>query len=453
VDLTPTLLLLLHDFHSAFTRPTFRTFIDLVTGWVLSGRRRFITECIFSAGRIGQGHWCRYHRFFSHAAWSLDTLCMLLARSLVARFAPTGPILLGGDDTLCRKRGLTLFGAGMHHDPLMSSKALKVFSWGHDWVVLFLLLPAPKWAPSKVFALPVGCRLYKNRQGLAKGRPKDKAPRRPADPNHRTRPQLLVELLALFAAWFPDRSVVVSADSAYGGQSVLQKLPPQVDLISHVHPKGVLYTLPPPPTGRQGAPRKKGRRLPGLEAWADDPNQPWQELKFDQFGLHTTLRIKTQQALYYTAGKGRLLTIVLTRDAEGQRPDHRFYCTRLDWDARTILSTYACRWGVEVAFENGKQLLGLADPANRLPRAVERTAPMALLLYGLIVAWFDQEGHRHVRFPEKPWYRHKHEPSFADMLTTLRRLTWRENLTHLRPQDGVAEKQLEQLLEMACRAG
>ena len=108
---------------------------------------------------------------------------------------------------------------------------------------------------------------------------------------------------------------------------------------------------------------------------------------------------------------------------------------------------------MEVAFENGKQLLGLADPANRLPRAVERTAPMALLLYGLIVAWFDQEGHRHVRFPEKPWYRHKHEPSFADMLTTLRRLTWRENLTRLRPQDGVAEKQLEQLLEMACRAG
>ena len=55
---------------------------------------------------------------------------MVLARALVAPFAPTGPILLGRDDTLCRKRGLTLFGAGMHHDPLMSSKALKVFRGG-----------------------------------------------------------------------------------------------------------------------------------------------------------------------------------------------------------------------------------------------------------------------------------------------------------------------------------
>jgi len=34
---------------------------------------------------------------------------------------------------------------------------------------------------------------------------------------------------------------------------------------------------------------------------------------------------------------------------------------------------------VEIAFESSKQLLGLEGPANRLPRAVERTAPMALV--------------------------------------------------------------------------
>jgi hypothetical protein len=227
-----------------------------------------------------------------------------------------------------------------------------------------------------------------------------------------------------------------------------------VDLISHVHPNGVLYAPPPPPQPRQkGAPRKKGTRLPGLAAWADDPTRPWQELAFDQFGLHTTLRVKTQQALYYTAGKGRLLTVVLTRDAEGKRPDYRFYCSRLDWDARTILSTYASRWSVEVAFENSKQLLGLEDPANRLPRAVERTAPMALVLYSLIVLWFDGEGHPHVQFPERPWYRRKREPSFADMLTTLRRRTWQEKLAPLLPAAGEWEKALSQLVEMASRAG
>jgi hypothetical protein len=55
------------------------------------------------------------------------------------------------------------------------------------------------------------------------------------------------------------------------------------------------------------------------------------------------------KALYYKAGKDRLLTIVLTRDLEGKRPDQMFYCTKLDWTAKEILSAYACRWAIEIA--------------------------------------------------------------------------------------------------------
>ena len=45
------------------------------------------------------------------------------------------------------------------------------------------------------------------------------------------------------------------------------------------------------------------------------------------------LAVKTIQALYYKAGRDRLLTIVLVRDLEGKRPDQMFYCTKLDWTA------------------------------------------------------------------------------------------------------------------------
>ena len=112
-----------------------------------------------------------------------------------------------------------------------------------------------------------------------------------------------------------------------------------------------------------------------MKPWAEDSNQPWSRLDFDQFGLHASLAVKTIPALYYKAGRDRLLTIVLVRDLEGKRPDQMFYCTKLDWTARQILSAYACRWAIECTFENCKQLLGLEDPANRLPKAVERTAP------------------------------------------------------------------------------
>jgi hypothetical protein len=52
----------------------------------------------------------------------------------------------------------------------------------------------------------VGTRLYKNHQGLTKGKKGkkgrtkgQKAKKRPPDPNHRTRPELAVELIGQFA--------------------------------------------------------------------------------------------------------------------------------------------------------------------------------------------------------------------------------------------------------------
>jgi hypothetical protein len=412
---------------------------------------------IWSSGCTRKGHHSRYHRFFSQAAWSLDGLCEVLARLVVVVFVPRGLIELAVDDTLCRKRGLTVYGTGMHHDPLISSRAKPLTSWGHDWVVLTLIVRHPWWASTKVWSLGIAYRLYRNRQGVTKGKkqqPGKRSKPRKRDPNHRTRPELAVELICLAARWFPQRRLIVSGDSAYGGASVLQKLPANVELISHVHPKGALYEpAPPRQPGTRGAGRKKGPRLPDMATWADGGTQPWQTLVFDQFGLHATLLVKTRQALYYKAGKDRLLTIVLVRDALGQRPDQMFYCTCLTWDARRILSEYSARWSIEVTFETCKQLLGLEDPANRKELAVRRTAPMAFVFHALIVVWFHQVGHSHLQFPDRPWYPHKHEPSFADMLTTLRRLSWQEKLRTLPLKGRVAKKTLAQLVEFLSLAG
>jgi hypothetical protein len=238
---------------------------------------------------------------------------------------------------------------------------------------------------------------------------------------------------------------------------VLQKLPANVELLSHVHPKGALYEPAPAPIpgkkGKRGRQPKKGKRLPDMKTWASNATQPWLELVFDQFGLHATLLVKTMQALYYKAGKDRLLTIVLVHDALGKRPDQMFYCTCLDWDSRQILSTYAGRWSIEVTFENSKQLLGLEDPANRTEKAVRRTAPMALVLYSLIVTWFHQVGHRYLQFPDRPWYPQKEEPSFADMLTVLRRRSWEEKFRTLPLKSRLAKKALAQIIWFLSLAG
>src|SRR6516225_3071516 len=202
MELTASFVQLLQQFVPVFTAPTFQTFTAVVTGWLLSHRHRYVTEVIFASGSVGKGHWSRFHRFFSHAAWDPDVFSLFLAKLVLRILAPGSQLLWAVDDTLCRKRGLTLYGTGMHHDPLISSRAKPLVSWGHDWVVLCLMLVHPFWAPSKVFALPIAMRLYRNRQGLTKGKKKKTKSTKPKrDPNHRTRPELARELLRLIADW------------------------------------------------------------------------------------------------------------------------------------------------------------------------------------------------------------------------------------------------------------
>lgn len=343
----------------------------------------------------------------------------------------------------------------MHHDPLLSSRAKPLVNWGHDWVVLCFLIVHPFWAPTKVFGLPVAARLYRNRQGLTKGKKRQaKAKKLKPDPNHRTRPELAVELITLVASWFPNDTITVTGDSADSGKSVLSHLPKNVHLISHVHPKGTLDEPAPQPelnTKSKGRPRKKGARLPAMAAWAEDSNQPWTKLKFHQFGLHATLAVKARQALDDKSGGDRLLTIVLVRDTTGGRPDQMFYRTNLDWDARQLLSTYACRWAIECTFENCKQLMGLDEQANRIPKAVERTAPMAFSLYSLVIVWFHRVGHESVQFPVRPWYPRKQEPWFTDILATLRRVSDNEKSEPLLAEQGGLKTWIAQLTELLSR--
>jgi len=112
MECTSSFTALLCEFRGVFTQPSFPILLALMTGWVLSHRRRFVTELIWSSGSTRRGHHSRYHHFFARSVWELDTLSRVLAKLVVAVFAPTGIILLAVDDTLCRKRGLTVYGTG-----------------------------------------------------------------------------------------------------------------------------------------------------------------------------------------------------------------------------------------------------------------------------------------------------------------------------------------------------
>ncbi|WP_442785174.1 transposase [Amycolatopsis sp. H20-H5] len=59
-----------------------------MTGLLSATGPRTVTGIWAAAGLAGRFHHARAHRFFSHARWNPDTLGLLLARLVVARFVP-----------------------------------------------------------------------------------------------------------------------------------------------------------------------------------------------------------------------------------------------------------------------------------------------------------------------------------------------------------------------------
>ena len=105
-----------------------------------------------------------------------------------------------------------------------------------------------------------------------------------------------------------------------------------------------------------------------------------------------------------------------------------------------------------MTFHDAKQHLGFEEPQGWTRRAVERTAPTAMLLYSLILLWFATVGHRHYRAPHAPWYLSKARASFGDMLATLRRESVREQVSAMAPSGKGCRKLMHVLFHAVQQA-
>lgn len=410
MTLVTSFVALLQPFALAMTLPTFTNFVLLLPGW-LCAHRRTITAMIVAAGLPGRKHHSAFHRIFAAAVWCRDQVGLgvfALLRPLLS-----GTVFIALDDTLARKRGLKIFGVSMHHDPLLSSRKKTITNWGHSWVVLGVLLPCPL-GTGRVYCLPILFRLYLNQHQA------DKAGR-----VQRSRPELAVQLLAVLCQAHPDVRFHAVADSQYGGHSVLGRLPANCDLTSRLVLNARLHALAPARgPGRKGRPRVRGDRLPTP---AEMLQGRCRRVQLAIYGRQDKVRLTDQVGCAYHVPKV-LLRIVAVEPLTGGRPRQGFYSTAHTATAEQILCWYAQRWSIEVAFHDAKGSLGFEEPQSWSRRAVERLAPVAMWLYSLVVLWFVRDGHRHYQPPERPWYRHKTHPSFADMLATLKQANLEETL-------------------------
>lgn len=430
MELVPGFVQLLQPLASTMTAPTFDSLITVLTGWVFASRRT-VTQMILAAGSSADKHYSSYHRVFSKARWSLDGVGLALF-DLIQHFCGE-VVMLALDDTLARKRGLKMFGCGMHYDPLLSSRGKTITNWGHSWVVLGLIVELP-FRPGHYFCLPILFRLYLNKQKAQKHRRK-----------YRKRSELAVAMLDVLCKHRKSRRFHVVADSAYGGKSVLCQLPENCDLTSRLVKDARLYDAPPQrKTGTNGRPRVRGTQLPTPQEML---TERCRRVSLDIYGRTEKVRLVDCEARMHAAPE-QPLRVVAVEAIKGGRGQEAFYSTCHEATAEQVIAWYASRWSIEVAFHDSKQHLGFEQPQGWSRKAVERTAPLAMLLYSLIILWFAKQGHRLYKPLDCPWYTAKSEPSFADMLATLRRQSVRQKVLSLALR-GPGSRKVKLLLENA----
>jgi hypothetical protein len=407
--LTTPLLLLLAPFALCFNEPVHETFCLVVVAWAVCIGRRTISRVWQTTGLADQHDHSSFYRFFNQAVWNWDELARIFLVELLREFVPGTKVWIVVDDTLCHKRGAKVAFGGIFLDAVLSSRKHKIFRFGVNWVTLGLVVQLP-FRLDRCFCINLLWRVYSKE---VKGLP------------HQTKSQLARQMVDLLAIWLPQRTFYLVADSAYIGAKLLRDLPENVEAVGPIHPKASLTFSQPDSQEKT----RKAERLPTPTEMMDNPEYggDWDDLVLAlPTGKSKRLQVKVIKGPCWPSVLQRPIQLVLVRDPEKKWRDERLLSTDLRLSASEVILGYMKRWSVEVCYWESKQLLGLHDAKVWSETAVQRTAPMAWFVGGLVLLWYARYGvHEEQAEMAAPWYTTKKSPTFSDMLATLRLHLWR----------------------------
>jgi len=397
----------------------------LLMGAILAPGQRTVTAILRIMGLSAEKHFQNFHRVLNRAVWSSREASRLLLGLLVATFAFWGPVVMGLDDTIERRRGDKIKAKGIYRDPVRSSHSHFVKASGLRWLSLMLLAPIP-WA-KRVWALPFltvlapSARYYQGRKR-----------------SHKKLTDWARQVLLQVRRWLPGRKLVVVMDASFAAIDFLwqvAKLAHPIALIARFRLDAALYAPAPKRKPRQmGRPRKKGKRLPTLEQVLKDTRTHWKKVVIrDWYGQgRKKVEIVSSTAVWFHNGMPPLpIRWVLIRDPQGKFKPQALLCTDLAARPEQILKWFVMRWQLEVTFHEVRDHLGVETQRQWSDWAIARTTPALLGLFSLVALL----AHTHARKGKIPvrqdaWYS-KPLPTFSDALALVRQELWQHRYFQL----------------------
>src|SRR5882724_11856375 len=418
---------LMTTFAPLFTKRVWHHVQVLLVGAILSLSKRTITAVLRVMGLAHVKSFQHYHRVLNRDVWSGLEGARLLLLLLVSLLAPSGPLVMGLDDTLERRRGAKIHAKGIDRDPVRSSHSHVVKASGLRWLSAMLLVPIT-WA-KRVWALPFLTVLA------------------PSERDHQERGQRHKKLtdwarhmLLGVRRWAPERTLVLVTASSFAVITWWwrrRQLANPICCVTRVRLDAALYAPAPPRTSRHtGRPRLQGQRLPTLAHVLHEATTCWSTVTVrGWYGeLERVVEITSATAVWYHSGMPPLpIRWVLVRDPQQEFNPQTLLCADLTVDPVQILEWFVLRWRLEVTWQEARAHLGLETQRQWNVRAIVRTTPALLGLFSIVTLMAGQlvqEQALPVR--QAAWYR-KSLPTFVDAIAIVRRHLWTFTHFYLSP--------------------
>jgi DDE superfamily endonuclease len=385
---------------------------------ILAPGKRTITSVLRILGLGNETHFQNYHRVLNRARWSSRTAGRILLRLLVESFAPSGPLLVGLDDSIERRWGKKIQARGIYRDPVRSSHSHFVKTSGLRWLSLMLLVEIP-WA-GRVWALPFLTVLAPSERYHQKRHKR-----------HKTLVDWGRQMLLPLRRWLPERPVVLVVDSGYAALEFLGCLANRrqpITCMTRWRLDAQLYApAPPRRKGQIGRPRRKGRRLPSLQQRVTDRKTVWRSVRVPHWysAGPRTIQVATGTAVWYRVGLPVVpLRWILIRDPQPQFRPQALLSTNREVAPGQAVPWFVRRWQLETAWAEVRAQLGVESQRQWSDLAIARTTPCLLALFSLVTL-FAADLHRRGKLPRRSsaWYR-KPRLTFSDTIAAVRQQLW-----------------------------
>lgn len=312
-------------------------------------------------------------------------------------------VLVAIDDTVTKRYGPHVQGAGTHHDPT-PGPAGGPFCYGHVWVMLAVLVRHKRWG---TIGLPIWSWLYVRRQDV---------PRLPQCLKWTFQTKLqqgaeLVERAAqtLMAA---GKQVWAVVDGAYAKRPFVRPLLAKgITLVGRLRKDAALRDLPVvSKKPRRGRKRKYGPHRLSLVKRAAH-KRGWQDVTCTLYGRELVKRAKTFLATHHTFGG--VIRVVIVQDE--QHGPQFFYCTSPAAGVWEILECFADRFTIEQVFHDLKEVWGSGQQQVRHLLANIGVWHLNLWLHTLVELWAWHKSARQLSHrQDSPWDTAFRRPSHAD---------------------------------------